>query len=248
MHANGALVALQQCVATPGGSLVPGACSGPSHSGGRGKFQFCTIKIHQCVISHFLGAAWLVRVTRKKLFTKLETGEKNDAIRRRFPRAPEAARSRSARIPPGGGRGAAFPLAVPRGQPALPGSRHHRTHRRTRAGDPVPRALGRLSGPGTGQPWLPGADEQRHRPVQGRPALPPLGQPRGTEVPRLRAGLQELPDHSAHGRRQGRLRLRSEGQERRRGDAFLPVVHERAVPSRRRRPGRAGRRHRRRRA
>lgn len=179
MHANGALVALQQCVACPGGSLVPGARSGPSRSGGRGKFQFCTIKIHQCVISHFLGAAWLVRVTRKKLFTKLETGEKNDAIRRRFPRAPEAARSRSARIPPGGGRGAAFPLAVPRGQPALPGSRHHRTHRRTRAGDPVPRALGRRSGPGTGQPWLPGADEQRHRPLQGRPALPPLGQPRG---------------------------------------------------------------------
>ena len=30
-----------------------------------------------------------------------------------------------------------------------------------------------------GQPWLPGADEQRHRPpYQGRPALPSLGQPR----------------------------------------------------------------------
>ena len=30
-----------------------------------------------------------------------------------------------------------------------------------------PRTLGRRPGPGTGQPWLPGADEQRHRPLQG---------------------------------------------------------------------------------
>ena len=42
--------------------------------------------------------------------------------------------------------------------------------------------------------------------------------------------LQELPDHAAHGRRQGRLRLRSQGQERRRGDALLPELHDRAVP------------------
>ncbi|WP_260394227.1 Glu/Leu/Phe/Val dehydrogenase dimerization domain-containing protein [Pseudomonas aeruginosa] len=36
--------------------------------------------------------------------------------------------------------------------------------------------------------------------LQGRPALPSLGQPR---VLKFLAGLQELPDHSAHGRRQG---------------------------------------------
>ena len=34
------------------------------------------------------------------------------------------------------------------------------------------------------------------------------------QVPRLRADLQELPDHPAHGRRQGRLRFRSQGQDR----------------------------------
>ncbi len=38
---------------------------------------------------------------------------------------------------------------------------------------------------------LPRRDEQRHRPLQGRPALPPDRLPRAAEVPRLRAGLQE---------------------------------------------------------
>ncbi len=79
------------------------------------------------------------------------------------------------------------------------------------------------------QPRLPDRDEQRDRPLQGRPALPPLGQPRHPQVPRLRAGVQERADHAADGRRQGRLRLRSQGQERRRGDALLPVVHDRAL-------------------
>ncbi len=90
-------------------------------------------------------------------------------------------------------------------------------------------------GRGPGQPRLPHRDEQRHRPLQGRPALPPLGQPRHPQVPGLRAGLQELAHHAADGRRQGRLGLRSQGQERQRGDALLPELHERAVPPHRRR-------------
>jgi glutamate dehydrogenase (NADP+) len=40
----------------------------------------------------------------------------------------------------------------------------------------------------------------------------------------LRADLQERPDHAAHGRRQGRLGLRPQGQERQRGHALLPVA------------------------
>ena len=37
-------------------------------------------------------------------------------------------------------------------------------------------------------------------------------QPRHAQVPRLRADPEELPHHPPHGRRQGRLRLRPEGQ------------------------------------
>ena len=44
---------------------------------------------------------------------------------------------------------------------------------------------------------------------------------------------QELPHHLAHGRGQGRIRLRPEGQERRRGAPFLPGLHDRALPSHR---------------
>ena len=39
-------------------------------------------------------------------------------------------------------------------------------------------------------------------------------QPGHHQVPRFRAVLQEQPDHAPHGRRQGRFRLRPEGQER----------------------------------
>ena len=34
--------------------------------------------------------------------------------------------------------------------------------------------------------------------------------------------FKNTPHHAAHGRRQGRLRLRPQGQERQRGDALLP--------------------------
>ena len=85
---------------------------------------------------------------------------------------------------------------------------------------------------GTGQPWLPGADEQRHRPLQGRLSA---------SIPRSTSGcwkflafeqvFKNSPDHSAHGRRQEAPDFDPKGKERRRGDAFLPVVHERAVPA-----------------
>ena len=56
-----------------------------------------------------------------------------------------------------------------------------------------------------GEPRVPDPDEQRHRPVQGWPALPSLRQPGHPQVPRLRAGVQELAHHAAHGRSQRRL-------------------------------------------
>ena len=43
--------------------------------------------------------------------------------------------------------------------------------------------------------------------------------------------FKNSPDRAAHGRRQGRLRLRPEGQERRGGHALLPELHDRALPS-----------------
>ena len=65
------------------------------------------------------------------------------------------------------------------------------------------------------------------------------------QVPRLRADLQERPHRPAHRRRQGRLRLRPQGQVGQRGDALLPELHDRAVAPHRRRHRRPGRRHRR---
>ena len=71
-------------------------------------------------------------------------------------------------------------------------------------------------------------------PYKGRAAFPSLGQSRHPEVPRLRAGLQERPHDAAHGRRQGRLRFRSERQERQRSHALLPDLHDRTLPPHRR--------------
>ncbi len=64
------------------------------------------------------------------------------------------------------------------------------------------------------------------------------------QVPGVRAGLQELADDAAHGWWQRRLGFRPEGQERQRGDAVLPVVHDGTLPPYRTRYGRAGGRHR----
>ena len=63
---------------------------------------------------------------------------------------------------------------------------------------------------------------QQYSQVQGRAAVPPVRQPQHHQVPRLRAGVQELAHRAGHGRRQGRLRLRPPGQIRRGGDALLP--------------------------
>ena len=53
------------------------------------------------------------------------------------------------------------------------------------------------------------------KPVQGRTTLPPDRDRVRRQVPWLRADSQELPDHAADGRRQGRFRLQPEGQVRR---------------------------------
>ena len=66
-------------------------------------------------------------------------------------------------------------------------------------------------------------------PLQGRLALPPVGQHLHHQIPRLRADLQELAHHPPHGRRQRWLRLRSEGEERCGSYALLPVLHDRTV-------------------
>ena len=87
----------------------------------------------------------------------------------------------------------------------------------------------------------------RARPVQGRSAFPPVGLSRHRQVPWLRTDLQERADRHADRRRQGRRGLRPEGSLGRRGDALLPVLHDRAVPPHRRIHRRARRRHRRRR-
>ncbi len=85
-------------------------------------------------------------------------------------------------------------------------------------------------------------------PYKGGLRFHPTRQPRHPQVPRFRADLQEQPHDAADGRRQGRLRLRSQGQERPRGDALLPELHDRALPPHRPGHRRAGGRHRRRRA
>jgi glutamate dehydrogenase (NADP+) len=68
------------------------------------------------------------------------------------------------------------------------------------------------------------------------------------KVPRLRADLQERADHAAHGRRQGRLRLRSQGpQPATKSCASARLSDHRTVPPRGAGHRRAGGRHRRRR-
>ncbi len=85
-------------------------------------------------------------------------------------------------------------------------------------------------------------------PYKGGLRFHPIRHAERAQVPRLRADLQEQPDRPSDGRRQGRLELQPEGQERPRGDALLPVDDDRAAPPHRRGHRRPGRRHRRRRA
>ena len=118
-------------------------------------------------------------------------------------------------------------------------------HHRARPDLPVPRHLAGRQGRHPGEQGLPGGVQQRHRALQGRPALPPHRQPGHPEVPGLRADPQEQPHHRAHGRRQGRHRLRPQGQVRLRSDALLPGLHEGALQAHRPEHRRARRRHRR---
>ncbi len=155
------------------------------------------------------------------------------------------AQPRRGRVPPGRARGARVGRAGPREVPRVPRAQDHRADRRAGAADHLPRALAGRQRRGADQPRLPRPVQQRARPVQGRAALPPLGLPRHHQVPRLRADLQERPHRPAHRRRQGRLRLRPQGQVGRRGHALLPELHDRAVALHRRAHRRPRRRHRR---
>ena len=86
-------------------------------------------------------------------------------------------------------------------------------------------------------------------PYKGGLRLPPLRQrcPSSSSSASSRC-FKNCADHPAHGRRQGRLRLRPQGQERQRGHALLPELHDRAAAPHRPGHRRARRRHRRRRA
>ena len=174
-------------------------------------------------------------------------GTDRERVRRTADGGGQGQEPRRARVPPGGPGGADSVEPVLDAHPEYRRREDPRADHRARARDHVPRAVGRRPRRGPGQPRLPRRDEQRARPVQGRPAVPPVGLPRHPEVPRVRAGLQERADHAADGRRQGRLGLRPQGQDRRRGDAVLPELHDRAAAPHRPEHRRARRRHRRRR-
>ena len=96
-----------------------------------------------------------------------------------------------------------------------------------------------------GKPRVPHRDEQRDRTLQGRTAFPCLGESGHSEVLSIRAGVQELAHHAAHGRRQGRLGFRSQRKERQRSDALLPELHDRTTAAHRTGHRRSGRGHRR---
>ena len=148
---------------------------------------------------------------------------------------------RRARVPSGGPRGRHVDRAPPRTRARVPGGQDLGADDRARARAHVPRPVGGRPGRDPRQPRLPRRDEQRDRSLQGRAAVPPHRRPRPAEVPRVRAGAQERPHDAPDGRGQGGRRLRPQGQERRRGHALLPVVHDRAPASHRPEHGRPGR-------
>ena len=80
-----------------------------------------------------------------------------------------------------------------------------------------------------------GAVQQRDRTLQGWAPFSPERDAVGPEISGVRADVQEQPDRAADGRRQGRVRFQPEGEERRRGDAFLLFDDDRAGASHRRR-------------
>ena len=174
--------------------------------------------------------------TNQLKFSAYERQQINDRTR--------AQASRRKRIPasrargPHDRRGELQPASGIRSQP------HRGTHRGARPHLHLQGGMGGRQGRSAGQHRLPRAVQQRHRPLQRRPAVPPLGEPLDPEVPRLRADLQERPHHAADGRCEGRFGLQPQGQVGPRGDAFLPGFHDRTVASHRSRDGRSGGRHR----
>ena len=169
--------------------------------------------------------------------------ESSHDLRTESPRRRQGEESQRAGVHPGRHRGARHPRARAQGAEEVRGRGRPRASRRTRARHHVPRPVDRRRRQAARQPRLPRPVQQRDRPLQGRPALRFHRQPLGPQVPRLRAGLQELPHHAPDGRRQGRLGLQPEGPLRRGGHALLPELHDRALPPHRPGHGRPGRRH-----
>ena len=160
----------------------------------------------------------------------------------------QEAQSAPAGVRPGGAGSGRGHLRLHRGQGGLPLRADPAPHRRARPGGQLPRVLGGRQRQRPRPARLSHPEQQRDRPLQGRHPLPPERQRERAQVPRLRADLQERADRPAHGRRQGRRELQSQGQVRARDHALLPELHDRALPPHRRRRRRAGGRHRRRRA
>ena len=150
--------------------------------------------------------------------------------RKRIP----ASRARS----PHDRRGELQPTSGIRSQP------HRGTHRGARPHLHLQGGLDGRQGRSAGQHRLPGTVQQRHRSLQGRSAVPPLGEPLDPEVPRLRADFQKCTHDTADGRRKGRVGFQPQRQVGPRGDALLPGFHDRTVASHRSPDGRSGRRHR----
>ena len=150
-------------------------------------------------------------------------------LRRTSHRTGQSQERRAARIHPGRNRGAHLAGAGHRSASRIRGRRAPRAHRGAGTRDHVPRALGGRRRQGPGEPRLPRAVQQLPGALQGGPAPASVRGPGHHQVPRLRADLQEQPDHAAHGRRQGRLRLRPEGQVGHGGHALLPELHDRAL-------------------
>ena len=130
--------------------------------------------------------------------------------RRVHDRVAQAQRQR-ARISSGGRRGGGLGAAGARPPSRISAAEDPRADRGTGAGDPVPGAVDGRRRHHPGQPRLPHRVQQRAGALQGRSALPSVGQPQHPQVPGLRADLQERLDDLHDRRWQGWLGLRSQG-------------------------------------
>ncbi len=159
----------------------------------------------------------------------------------------EKAQPGSARVRPGGAGGVGGHLRFHRRQGRISRAADIAPHCRTRPRRVLPRLLGRRQRQYPRSARLARSEQQCHRAVQGRHPLSPERHRKRAQIPRARTDVQECADRAADGRRQGRVELQPQGQERARDHALLPKLHDRAVSSHRRRHRRARGRHRRRR-